>query len=50
MDIEILLKGFAIGFTIAASIGPIGILCIKRSLEKGFLSLCIVGSKKGANM
>ena len=36
MDIVILIKGFVIGFTIAASIGPIGILCIKRSLANGF--------------
>ncbi len=36
MDIEILIKGFIIGFTIAASIGPIGILCIRRSLANGF--------------
>lgn len=38
MDTSILIKGFLIGFTIAASIGPIGILCIRRSLVNGFLS------------
>lgn len=38
MDILVLLKGFVIGFTIAASIGPIGILCIKRSLANGFFA------------
>lgn len=31
------IKGFLIGFAIAAPIGPIGILCIQRSLHEGFL-------------
>lgn len=30
------LKGLIIGFAIAAPVGPIGILCIQRSLEEGF--------------
>lgn len=30
------IKGFVIGLTIAVPIGPIGILCIQRSLQKGF--------------
>ena len=30
-----LLKGIAIGFPIAAPIGPIGVLCIRRSLAEG---------------
>lgn len=30
------LKGLAIGFAIAAPVGPIGILCIQRSLHSGF--------------
>ncbi len=38
MDINFFIKGFLIGFTIAASIGPIGILCIRRSLANGYLS------------
>lgn len=29
------LKGVIIGVTIAAPVGPIGILCIKRTLEQG---------------
>jgi len=33
-----LIKGIIIGFPIAATIGPIGILCIHRSLTKGRLS------------
>ena len=35
MDIGFLLKGLVIGFSIAAPVGPIGILCIKRSLVYG---------------
>src|ERR1051326_2829952 len=30
-----LLKGLAIGFAIAAPVGPIGVLCIRRSLAEG---------------
>ncbi len=35
MDIPFLLKGFAIGFSIAAPVGPIGVLCIRRTLAEG---------------
>lgn len=35
MDAGQLAKGFAIGFSIAAPVGPIGILCIRRSLADG---------------
>lgn len=38
MDVNFFIKGGIIGFTIAASIGPIGILCIRRSLANGYLS------------
>lgn len=31
------LKGLAIGFCIAAPVGPIGVLCIRRSLAEGML-------------
>ncbi|OGT51936.1 MAG: lysine transporter LysE [Gammaproteobacteria bacterium RIFCSPHIGHO2_12_FULL_42_13] len=34
--LELLLKGLIIGFAIAAPVGPIGILCIQRSLHNGF--------------
>src|SRR2546423_10957368 len=30
-----MLKGLAIGFSIAAPVGPIGVLCIRRSLSEG---------------
>jgi len=32
---NLLLKGLIIGFSIAAPVGPIGVLCIKRSLSEG---------------
>ena len=35
MDIVFLIKGIAIGFSIAAPVGPIGILCIRRTLAEG---------------
>ncbi|MDQ0116776.1 threonine/homoserine/homoserine lactone efflux protein [Paenibacillus harenae] len=35
MDIFLLLKGLAIGFSIAAPVGPIGVLVIKRTLSQG---------------
>lgn len=30
-------KGIVLGFSIAAPVGPIGVLCIRRTLEKGML-------------
>ncbi len=38
MDLNLLLKGVAIGLAIAAPVGPIGILCIRRSLTAGWLA------------
>ena len=38
MDLNFLLKGFFIGFAIAAPVGPIGILCIRRTLAEGRLT------------
>ena len=35
MDWPLLLKGIALGFSIAAPVGPIGILCIQRTLARG---------------
>ena len=35
MDISYFYKGLIIGFSIAAPVGPIGILCIKRTLSSG---------------
>jgi threonine/homoserine/homoserine lactone efflux protein len=36
MDINLILKGMVIGFAIAAPVGPIGVLCIRRSLINGW--------------
>ena len=35
MAANLLIKGLAIGISIAAPVGPIGLLCIRRSLEQG---------------
>ena len=35
MDFGFWLKGFVIGFSIAAPVGPIGVLCIRRTLAEG---------------
>jgi threonine/homoserine/homoserine lactone efflux protein len=35
MDLHFFLKGLIIGFSIAAPVGPIGILCIRRTLAEG---------------
>jgi threonine/homoserine/homoserine lactone efflux protein len=43
MDLYFLGKGVAIGFAIAAPVGPIGILCIRRSLASGWLTGFVSG-------
>jgi len=43
MEIAILLKGLILGFSIAAPIGPIGLLCIRRTLSTGRLSGFVFG-------
>ena len=43
MDLKLLLSGFVIGFSIAAPVGPIGILCIRRTLDQGRVSGLISG-------
>jgi len=35
MDVSFLLRGIIIGFSIAAPVGPIGVLCIRRTLAEG---------------
>jgi threonine/homoserine/homoserine lactone efflux protein len=35
MDISFFLRGLMIGFSIAAPVGPIGVLCIRRTLAEG---------------
>lgn len=43
METNFLIKGVIIGFLIAAPVGPIGVLCIKRSFAKGPLSGLLTG-------
>ena len=37
MDPTLLVRGFVLGFTIAAAVGPISLLCIRRTLAEGGL-------------
>src|SRR5881396_291761 len=46
MDPGFFLRGIAIGFSIAAPVGPIGVLCIQRALAQG--RLCGFASGLGA--
>ncbi|MDD4601840.1 hypothetical protein SDC9_22965 [bioreactor metagenome] len=43
MGIAVLAKGIIIGFSIAAPVGPIGILCIRRTLIHGMLTGLVSG-------
>jgi threonine/homoserine/homoserine lactone efflux protein len=38
VDPGYLVRGFAVGFSIAAPVGPIGVLCIRRTLSQGAAS------------
>lgn len=38
MEVGFLLKGIVLGFSIAAPVGPIGVLCIRRTLQFGRFS------------
>lgn len=43
MDFSFLLRGLAIGFSIAAPVGPIGVLCIRRTLAEGWIHGLVSG-------
>ncbi|MHC4221378.1 MAG: LysE family translocator [Planctomycetota bacterium] len=43
MDVNFFIRGLIIGFMIAAPVGPIGVLCIQRTLTKGKLCGLISG-------
>ena len=43
MGEQFLIKGFIIGFSIAAPVGPIGVLCIRRTLVNGRLAGLLSG-------
>ncbi|HEV8073396.1 MAG TPA: LysE family transporter [Opitutaceae bacterium] len=40
---EHIVKGFAIGFAVAAPVGPVGLLCIRRSILDGRLAGFVTG-------
>jgi len=42
-ELWLLLEGLAIGFAIAAPVGPIGVLCIRRSLRDGLVAGLVCG-------
>jgi threonine/homoserine/homoserine lactone efflux protein len=42
-DISFLMRGFIIGFSIAAPVGPIGVLCMRRTLAEGRASGLVSG-------
>ncbi len=41
--IELLLRGTACGFLIAAPVGPVNVLCVQRTIEKGWRSGVLSG-------
>ena len=43
MALELLYKGLILGFSVAAPVGPIGILCINRTLNKNFTAGFVSG-------
>ena len=43
MEWGLFIKGFVIGFSIAAPVGPIGILCIQRTLSGGTVQGLVTG-------
>ena len=43
MEGSVFLRGLLLGFSIAAPVGPIGILCIRRTLGAGFISGIVSG-------
>ncbi|MDI7260924.1 MAG: LysE family transporter [Thermodesulfobacteriota bacterium] len=43
MEIHFLIRGLAIGFSIAAPVGPIGVLCLRRTLTEGRVSGFVSG-------
>ena len=43
MDLNFLIKGLLVGFSIAAPVGPIGVLCIQRTIAFGRISGLVTG-------
>jgi threonine/homoserine/homoserine lactone efflux protein len=38
VDLDLLLRGLAIGFAVAVALGPIGLLVIRRTIERGWVN------------
>ncbi len=43
MNLELLIRGLAAGLIIAAPVGPVNLLCIRRTIEKGWRSGMLSG-------
>src|SRR5512147_1604480 len=43
MDTSLFFRGLVVGFSIAAPVGPIGVLCIRRTLANGRISGLVTG-------
>ncbi len=43
MDVPVIIKGIIMGFSIAAPVGPIGVLCIRRTISNGQISGLVSG-------
>jgi threonine/homoserine/homoserine lactone efflux protein len=43
VSLTLMLQGFLIGFALAAPVGPMGILCINKTLARGFASGLLTG-------
>ncbi len=48
MDLLFIIKGILIGVSVSAPLGPIGVLCIQRTLNKGFKSGFVSGTGAAA--
>ncbi len=43
VSLELLLKGVIIGFVVAAPVGPVGVLCIRRAVRDGHVAALLAG-------
>ncbi len=43
MNLDLVLKGIIVGISVSAPLGPIGVLCIQRTLNKGYASGIVSG-------
>ena len=43
MELAFLFKGLILGFSVAAPVGPIGVLCINRTIDKSYFSGLVSG-------